>query len=199
MKVLIFVLFLLGLTSCANKEDKIELGEGTSDEFLDDGVNDEELMVDDKGEEASEFAEAEASPDPVQQEMENSNFSTGEMGTYLVENGETLMQAAFKIYGDYRKWKHLMSVNNLDSHRVKNGTTLKYEKPSSPFFWKPQGNPYLIKTGDTLGTISQEKYNTAKRWKDIYENNKPMIRDPNLIFAGFTLYYIPDARGTASQ
>ena len=40
--------------------------------------------------------------------------------------------------------------------------------------------------------ISKKKYGTPVRWKSIWDNNKPMIKDPNLIFAGFTLYYIPD-------
>ena len=46
--------------------------------------------------------------------------------------------------------------------------------------------------GETLGTISNKHYGVTKRWKDLYENNRPMIKDPNLIFAGFTLYYVPD-------
>ncbi|MCB1073754.1 MAG: hypothetical protein KDK96_11745 [Chlamydiia bacterium] len=49
-----------------------------------------------------------------------------------------------------------------------------------------------MKKEDTLGTISDEVYHTPKRWNEIYQNNRPLIKDPNLIFAGFTLYYIPD-------
>jgi hypothetical protein len=47
----------------------------------------------------------------------------------------------------------------------------------------------MIKNGETLGTISNSVYQTPKKWKAIWENNKPLIRNPNVIFAGFTLYY----------
>lgn len=47
----------------------------------------------------------------------------------------------------------------------------------------------MIRTGETLGTISNTVYQTPKKWKDIWENNKPLIKNPNVIYAGFTLYY----------
>ena len=205
MKSLLLIFIILGLASCANKESKIEEGEIASGEFLDDGTmesnepEDEELLVDDKGDQEN-LALEEEYPSTSEQEMGNSTSSmSGEMGTYVAKNGETLMQVAFKIYGDYRKWKYLMDVNNLSDQSISEGTSLKYGKPMNDFVWNPKGNPYLIKTGDTLGHISQKKYNTTKKWRSIYENNKPLIRDPNLIFAGFTLYYIPDGSSTASN
>ena len=202
MKGLLLTLFMLGLVSCANKEKNLEEGDLASGEFLDDGTtieenqesSDEELMVDDQG------GEEYGPPEPEYSSNDSAGgASSGEMGTYVLKGNETLMQAAFKLYGDYRKWKHLMSINNLSAQDVSEGTVIKYEKPLNKFVWTPQGNPYLIKQGDTLGLISQKKYNTVKRWRDIFENNKPLIRDPNLIFAGFTLYYIPDGRNAASQ
>jgi nucleoid-associated protein YgaU len=39
-----------------------------------------------------------------------------------------------------------------------------------------------------------EKYGTTRKWKKIYKNNEPLVRDPNLIFAGFTLYYLPQRK-----
>jgi len=43
-----------------------------------------------------------------------------------------------------------------------------------------------------LGVISTKVYDGEKKyWKKLWENNKPMIRDPNLIFAGFTIFYQP--------
>lgn len=119
---------------------------------------------------------------------------------YDVQHGDTLMWVAFKIYGDYGKWKSLRELNpGVTGNRLVQGTKLKYYVPAERFDWNPQGEPYLIHHGDTLGTISKDKYGTDKRWKDIYNNNKPMIKDPHLIFAGFTLYYIPDQRDVASE
>ena len=72
--------------------------------------------------------------------------------------------------------------------KVTKGMVLKYKSPMEKFVWNPEGNPYLINHGDTLGSISHTTYGTKKHWKDIWNNNKPMIKNPNKIFAGFTLY-----------
>lgn len=120
----------------------------------------------------------------------------GAEAEYQMQKGETLMMAAFKIYGDYRKWKELKAWNK--GKKIGEGTALKYYVPEKAFGWQPSGLPHLVKTGDTLQIISKDKYGTVKKWKHIYENNRPLIRDPNLIFAGFTIYYVP-ARDVASE
>jgi nucleoid-associated protein YgaU len=56
------------------------------------------------------------------------------------------------------------------------------------FSWAPEGNKYLIKVGDSLGIISDTTYGTSKYWKNIWTNNKPLIKDPNRIYAGFTIF-----------
>lgn len=122
-----------------------------------------------------------------------------EFGQYKISQNETLMMAAFRIYGDYRKWKELKAWNkDALRHGIHTGMSLKYYVPEKNFVWEPNGLPYLVKTGNTLGSISSEKYGTSRKWKDLYENNRPLIRNPNVIFAGFTIYYVP-ARGIASQ
>ena len=121
---------------------------------------------------------------------------------YTVQKNETLMLVAFKLFGDYSKWKTL-SASNQDvlkgSTVLKEGMVLKYTAPAEEFVWNPEGLPYLIRTGDTLGKISGNVYGTQKKWKSIWDNNKPMIKDPNLIFAGFTLYYLENGREVATQ
>ena len=105
------------------------------------------------------------------------------------------MWIAFKIYGDYTKWRHLAHVNTdsiSNAHRVMPGAVIKYMPPVQEFDWNPTGNPYLVKRGDTLGTVSKDVYGVMSRWKEIYEHNRPLIRNPNLIFAGFTIYYMAD-------
>lgn len=117
---------------------------------------------------------------------------TSDVKTYRVQKGETLMQIAFKLYGDIGKWKDLKNMNNTQlraNSSLKANTELKYHAPETPFVWNPSGTPYMIKTGETLGTISNNVYSTPKKWKSIWENNKPLIKNPNVIYAGFTLYY----------
>lgn len=118
---------------------------------------------------------------------------TGEIKIYKVKNGETLMQIAFKIYGDISKWKDLKKLNQEKVSRnssLISGMSIKYKAPVSEFVWNPEGNPYLIKNGETLGTISNTIYQTTTKWNEIWKNNKPLIKNPNLIYSGFTLYYI---------
>lgn len=122
--------------------------------------------------------------------------NSGKAQNYSVKRGETLMQIAFKLYGDISKWKELKDLNsNLlgSSAQLRTGATLKYIAPAKPFKWNPSGTPHLIRTGETLGTISNSYYGSARKWKIIWENNKPMIKNPNLIYAGFTLY-CPDKK-----
>lgn len=123
--------------------------------------------------------------------------SFGPMETYRVQKGDTMMMIAFKIYGDYRKWKDIKSWNK-NIKKIGEGVELKYYVPDQKFGWKPNGLPYLVKTGDTLQIVSMDRYGTTRKWKSIYDNNRPLIRNPNLIFAGFTIYYQP-ARDLASK
>lgn len=120
---------------------------------------------------------------------------------YTVQKNETLMMIAFKLYGDYGKWRELSNMNQdklKGSQAVREGMTLRYMAPAEAFVWSPEGNPYLIRTGDTLGGISTTTYGTSKKWKSIWDNNRPLIKDPNKIFAGFTIYTL-DGRQVASE
>jgi nucleoid-associated protein YgaU len=145
--------------------------------------------------------------EPLVQEsgLENTQMLTNVSGTlkqYTVKKNETLMMIAFKLFGDYGKWKSLASQN---AAKLKGGSVVRadmvldYQAPAEEFVWNPQGNPYLIKTGDTLGHISKEVYATVKKWKLLWENNRPLVKDPNKIYAGFTIYYLEGGREVASQ
>jgi nucleoid-associated protein YgaU len=119
------------------------------------------------------------------------NDMQNELKTYKVEKSETLMMVSFKLYGDYRRWKRLAVLNKklVKGNVISEGAELNYYPLATPFVWEPKGSPYLIKLNDNLGMISKSIYKDQKYWKVLWDNNKPMIKDPNLIFAGFTLYY----------
>jgi nucleoid-associated protein YgaU len=192
MLLLIFLLTgVLMLVSCAQPES--DGGEQTAfSAGLEDGDPSEaDFIVDGEEPELSSLSgDAEMISGGMRPSIEG-----GEIAEYVVEKNDTLMLIAFNIYGDYGKWKDLLALNpGLAPNSLQAGKVIKYVQPAAKFVWNPQGNPYLIKNGDTLGTISNDVYATMKRWRDIYENNRPMIKDPNLIFAGFTLYYIPDSK-----
>ena len=126
---------------------------------------------------------------PIIKDDSENYFPNRNQGQYQMQPGETLMMVAYKIYGDYRKWHELKELNN--DKKIGMGSVITYKVPDKVFGWRPSGLPYLVKSGDTLGLISKDRYGTVKKWKAIYENNRPLIHSPNLIFAGFTIYYIP--------
>jgi nucleoid-associated protein YgaU len=43
---------------------------------------------------------------------------------------------------------------------------------------------YVIKSGDTLSAIAQTFYKDANKYPKIFEANREVIKDPNLIFPG---------------
>lgn len=112
--------------------------------------------------------------------------------SYTVQAGDTLMKIAFDTTGDLYQWKKIYEANKdkiPNPAALSAGTVLQIEKPAIPVVITRNGDKYLIKLGDTLGTISGDVYGTMKKWKRLWENNSQMIKNPNLIFAGFYLYY----------
>ncbi len=187
---------LLSIVSCSRNSkkgaqaDATELSSESDADFIVDAEGDDLIISDD---------ESMSDEIIMDESMASSSIKlTDEEMTYTISRGETLMMAAFKIYGDYRKWQELGALNGVSGGDVEEGTVLRYKRAAEEFIWNPEGLPYLIKNGDTLVTISTDKYGTASKWELIYNNNRPLIKDPNLIFAGFTLYYIPE-RDIASE
>ncbi|HXH32022.1 MAG TPA: LysM peptidoglycan-binding domain-containing protein [Bacteriovoracaceae bacterium] len=149
-------------------------------------------------------ASSEPSPSPVVEATPSveTESEAGAIKQYTVQKNETLMIIAFKLYGDYEKWKTLSSQNQgklNGSTNLTAGMVLNYSAPAQEFNWNPQGLAYLIRTGDTLAGISNTVYTTPKKWKLIWDNNRPLIKDPNRIFAGFTIYYLENGREVAAE
>ena len=138
------------------------------------------------------LAEPEQTPPPATADLAANSYGTGAIENYNVQAGDTLMKIAFNIYGDIDAWKQIYDMNRdqLSSAKaLKKGQVLKYEKPAEAVTISQNGDPYLIKSGDTLGTISNDIYATPKKWRALYENNRQLIKDPNKIYVGFYLYY----------
>jgi nucleoid-associated protein YgaU len=52
---------------------------------------------------------------------------------------------------------------------------------------KPTTVYYTVVSGDTLGGIAKKHYGNAAKYPVIFEANKPMLSDPNLIYPGQVL------------
>lgn len=46
---------------------------------------------------------------------------------------------------------------------------------------------YTVKSGDTLSAIAKQFYGDANRYNEIFEANRPMLTDPNMIYPGQVL------------
>jgi nucleoid-associated protein YgaU len=55
----------------------------------------------------------------------------------------------------------------------------------------PEKQYYTVKKGDYLSKIAKEVYGDAKKYNIIFEANKPMLKDPDLIYPGQVLVIPP--------
>lgn len=55
----------------------------------------------------------------------------------------------------------------------------------------PEKQFYTVKKGDYLSKISKEVYGDARKYNIIFEANKPMLKDPDLIYPGQVLVIPP--------
>lgn len=206
IKVWMLLVLALSLTACSGSKKansvsqetpQIELTDATgepADEYIENSTPAFESEPSEVALE-NELSSAEDSAPVIADEggsYASSTTTTGVEGEYIVQKNETLMMVAFKLYGDYGKWRDIANRNSgsLKGSQLRAGMKLKYDLPSEAFEWNPQGNPHLIRTGDTLGKISTEVYGTQKKWKSLWDNNRPLIKDPNRIYAGFTIYWL---------
>ena len=60
----------------------------------------------------------------------------------------------------------------------------------------PSYKEYTIKKYDTLSEIAQDELGSASRWPEIYELNRDVIKDPNLIYPGQKIKLPHYAKGT---
>jgi len=54
------------------------------------------------------------------------------------------------------------------------------------------GRTYVVVSGDSLSKIAKREYGDAQKWPKIYEANRSIIKDPDLIYPGQELR-IPEA------
>ena len=181
MMMIVFVGFL----SCSQNE--IQTGNNDINEELDSGEEKFAENYDDSDyEEDNKYDEEEA--DEVA--LGDEEF-VGENGTYMIENGDTYMWIAYKLYGDYGRWRELASKNShLSSKDLKVGDVINYELPEEEYEWEELGTPYRIVPGDSLTKISLKIYGESTLWTDLWKNNRRMIDSPDRIFSGFTLFYL---------
>ena len=74
-----------------------------------------------------------------------------------------------------------------DFSDVEGGSSSTASSPSTGL-----GRTYTIKEGDSLSKIAKREYGDAQQWRRIYEANRDIIKDPDLIYPG-QVVRIPEA------
>lgn len=199
------VLFLLVFHSCSlepyslREEAEIGQAQAGANTILEDG------LVFDLGELVGQDENSTMRSDSIYEEIPKLKLIENETGLesgvepatvkkeqfdyYIVKEHDTAMKIAFYLYKDIRRWREIEKLNGT----IKLYTGQKIKVPlvaENLAYNRPEGDPYLVKKGDTIGGISEKLYNGYSRyWINIWENNKKVVDDYNLIFPGFTLYY----------
>ena len=58
---------------------------------------------------------------------------------------------------------------------------------------------YTVQKGDSLWKIARDQLGSGARWNEIYEANRDVVRDPNLIYVGQTLSIPTEQENTGAQ
>ena len=71
-----------------------------------------------------------------------------------------------------------------DFSNVTSGSSSTAPAPPEPTSTSGTGKTYVVVKGDTLSGIAKREYGNANKWHSIYEANKDVIKDPDLIYPG---------------
>ena len=82
-----------------------------------------------------------------------------------------------------------------DLSDVRSGSSSAAHTPDVPVVIAPVAEPasvrapkmYTVVAGDTLPKIAEREYGDAQLWRRIYEANRGIIKDPEIIYPGQSL------------
>ncbi|MBI4058671.1 LysM peptidoglycan-binding domain-containing protein [Candidatus Microgenomates bacterium] len=118
---------------------------------------------------------------------------------YSVTQGDSLWKIAQKYYGSGYNWVDIATANKLTNPNVISAgqkltipkveaavatpqtstvTASTNEKVASPI----SSETYKVVKGDSLWNIAVRAYGDGYQWTKIYQENKTMVKNPNLIY-----------------
>jgi nucleoid-associated protein YgaU len=71
-----------------------------------------------------------------------------------------------------------------DFSNVRAGGSSTASAPPQPTATTGSARTYTVVKGDSLSKIAKREYGDADKWRTIYEANKDLIKDPDLIYPG---------------
>lgn len=114
-------------------------------------------------------------------------FDTSDIQVKVDGDKVTLMGSIDTIEN---KNKVIVTAGNVDGvDSVEDWLVVKHPPVVTPP--PPEKQFYTVKKGDYLSKIAKEVYGNANKYNVIFEANKPMLKDPNLIYPGQVLVIPP--------
>lgn len=139
--------------------------------------------------------QSEQPTEPVQPEQ-----PAPEAVTYVVKRGDTLSGIAKAYYGYAAMWKAIYEYNKAvikNASLIYAGQTILLPNvsmngsagatPPASSETPADDTTYTVKSGDSLSSIAETYYGDARLWKTIYEANKSIIKNANVIYPGQVL------------
>lgn len=103
---------------------------------------------------------------------------------YTVQPGDTLSEIANRLYGNAGKYPVIFEANReviKDPNLIYPGQILRIIKPPAV---QATSDNYTVKPGDTLSKIAKEFYGDARKYSIIFEANRDILKNPNIIQPG---------------
>lgn len=133
--------------------------------------------------EARKFAEEE-----TQKAIEAANKSSKMAIAYADQASKKAINAANEaIEAANKSSEKSISVANQTIAEVNRlRATVKMKPEEEPIIIKEPEvqKKYTIKKGDTLSKIAKKFYGNANKWREIYQKNKKVIKNPNILIPG---------------
>jgi nucleoid-associated protein YgaU len=88
-------------------------------------------------------------------------------------------------------WKRKEPGRKPDFSNVQGGSSSTAPAPPVEAPKAPSERTYVVVKGDSLSKIAKQIYGDANQWRRIYESNRDIIKNPDLIYPGQTLKIPP--------
>jgi nucleoid-associated protein YgaU len=89
-----------------------------------------------------------------------------------------------ELMGIFDKKDDKPSESKPDFSNVRSGGSSTAPAAPQPTATTGSGTTYVVVRGDSLSKIAEREYGDAHKWRTIYDANKDVINDPDLIYPG---------------
>lgn len=130
--------------------------------------------------EPTKAPQAIATPSERSVQTARPRVSNAQTRSYTVKRGDSLWLISWKVLGDPNRWDELAELNpQLENPRlIYPGMRLAIPTGiSAP-------GTYHVQRGDSLWKIAEKTLGNGSRWREIYNINRPMVRNPHWILPG---------------